>query len=55
MGAMQVLSDESVVMPSKCSLDEFSQATTEVFGQFLRKSPVKSCELDPVPTCLLRK
>ena len=52
---MQVLSDESVALPSNCCLDEFSQATTEEIRQLLRKSPVKLCELDPMPTCLLRK
>ena len=53
--AMQVLSDESVVLPSNSCLDKFSQATTEEIKQLLRKSPVKLWELDPMLTCLLRK
>ena len=31
------------------------QATTKEIRQLLRKSPVKSCELDFMPTYLLRK
>ena len=55
VGEIQVLSEESVVLQSNCCLYEFSQATTEEIRQLLRKSPVKSCELDPMPTYLLRK
>ena len=52
---MQGLSEESVVLLSNCCLEEFSQATTEEIRQLLRESPVNSCELDPMPTCLLSK
>ena len=37
-----------------CLLNTFEPVTETEIGILLKSSPVESCELDPIPTCLLR-
>ena len=53
-----VLSDESVIFPSNYRpnhVNAFRLATTLEIRELLRKPQIKSCELDLMSTCLLRK
>ena len=52
--AMMHLTDP-VILPAQCELDSFRPVTVTEMKKLLSKAPPKSCELDPIPTWLLKQ
>ena len=44
----------SSISALKCSLGEFNEVTPETVHELIKKSPSKSCPLDPIPTRTLK-
>ena len=54
MVSCTVLNYASSILALNCSLGEFNEVSPEIVHELIRKSPSKSCPLDPIPTRTLK-
>ena len=47
--------DEDGIVPPACVLDTLQPASEEEVRKIIRSSPTKSCDLDPIPTWILKE